>query len=50
MIYELVRFLADAYLDEERSQEEEQRLFWFTCKHFSERPSRKTTTSLIMVS
>ena len=50
MIYELARFLADAYLVEERSQEEEQRLFWFTCKHFSKRPSRKTTTSLIMVS
>ena len=45
MIYELARILAGAYLEEERSREKEQRLFWFTCKHFGEE-----TTSLITVS
>ena len=36
MIYKLARILADVYLEKERPQEKEQRLFWFTCKHSSE--------------
>ena len=49
MIFELARILAAVYMGAERSKEKERRLFWFTCKHYSERPRQKAT-SLIMAS